>query len=62
MKKYEKKLNRRIDQLAGKAKIQDASAKAHDVTKAANGNARGLVQKTGAKLQNAGKKLKSLLD
>ena len=64
MKNYEKKLNRQIDQLAGKAKsaIQDASAKAHDVTKAANGNARGIVQKTGAKLQIAGKRIKSLLD
>ena len=64
MKNFEKKLSSQIDQLAGKAKIatQHASAKAHEVTKAANGKARGFAQKTGTKLQNAGKKIKSLLD
>lgn len=64
MKNYEKKLGRQIDQLAGKARIatQGASAKAHEVTKAANGKARSFAHKTGAKLENAGKKIKSLLD
>ena len=64
MKNYEKKLNSRIDQLAGKARTatQDVSAKAHEVTKAATGRARGFAQKTGTKLENAGKKIKSLLD
>jgi hypothetical protein len=64
MKNIEKKLNRKIDQLAGKTKIvtQGASAKAHELTKAATGKARGFAQNTGTKLQNAGKKIKSLLD
>ncbi len=64
MKNYEKKLGRRIDQLAEKAKIvtREASAKAHQATKAANGKAKSLAQKTGWKLENAGKKIKSLLD
>ena len=64
MKKYEKKLGRRIDQLAKKARIvtQDASATAHQVTKATNGKARSLAQKTAEKLENAGRKIKSLLD
>jgi len=64
MKNYEKKLGRRIDQLAGKARIvtQEATAKAHQVTKATNGKARSLAQKAGEKLEKAGKKIKSLLD
>jgi hypothetical protein len=64
MKNYEKKLGRRIDQLAEKARIvtQEASAKAHQVTKATNGKARSLARRTGEKLENAGKKIKSLLN
>jgi hypothetical protein len=64
VKKYEKRLGRRIDQLAEKARIvtRETSAKAHQVTKATNGKARSLAQKTGEKLENPGKKIKSLLD
>jgi hypothetical protein len=63
MKTFEKKLGRHIDHLAGKAKSanHEASAKAHEVTKGATDKARGLARKTGAKMQNAGKKIKSLL-
>ena len=63
MKNHEKKLGRRIDQLAGKARTvtQEASSKAHQATKAANGSARSLAQKAGEKLQNAGKKINGLL-
>ena len=63
MKNREKKLGRRIDQIAGKARTvtQGASSKAHQATKAANGNARSLAQTTREKLQSAGKKIKGLL-
>jgi hypothetical protein len=63
MKNFEKKLGRHIDTLAGKAKsaTQEASARAHEVTKGATDKARGLARKTGAKVQNAGKRIKSLL-
>jgi hypothetical protein len=64
VKKHEKKLGRRIDELAKRARIvtQDASAKAHQVAKATNGKARSLGHEAGVKLENAGKKIKSLLD